>query len=115
MSAKHGTQVKSSLMSSMAQYYQALADDDANSYGLAVARLQAAENLAREANKTASSFPSSIPGGANLAADTGGILVELTKRHLSSVQEKLKEAAKDNDYIYHQAVPAEASVPPVAK
>ncbi|KAK3390856.1 BRO1-like domain-containing protein [Podospora didyma] len=108
-------QSKFSLMSSMAQYYQALADDDANSHGMAIARLLVAESFGREANKIASNFPGSIPPNSNLTADCASILQDYTKRHLLAVQEKLKELTKDNDYIYHQQVPAEASVPTVAK
>jgi hypothetical protein len=102
-------------MNSMAQYYQALADEDANSYGVAIARLQIAENLAKEANRVANSFPSSVPPSSNMTADTGTLLGEMTKRHQSAVQVKLKDLIKDNDYIYHQTVPAEASVTPVPK
>jgi len=102
-------------MSSMAQFYQALADDDANSHGMAIARLQVAEASAREANRIATNFPSSIPPSSNLTADCAPVLAEITKRHYTAVQEKLSELVKDNDYIYHQSVPAEAGVAPVAK
>ncbi|KAK3944807.1 BRO1-like domain-containing protein [Diplogelasinospora grovesii] len=108
-------QSKFNLMSSMAQYYQALADDDASYHGMAVARLQVAEGFGKEANKIATNFPSSIPPSSNLTADCGFVLAEVTKRHLTNVQEKLKELAKDNDYIYHQTVPAESTVQPVPK
>lgn len=113
--ADYPWQIKANLLNSMAHYYQALADDDANAHGAAVGRLQAAENLAKEANKGASSFPGFVPPSSNLQADCGSLLAEHTKRHLSTVQEKLKELAKDNDYIYHQNVPPEASLAPVAK
>lgn len=113
--ANYAGQIKANLLNSMAQYYQALADDDANAHGVAVGRLQAAETLAKEANKGASSFPGFVPPSSNLQADCGSLLAEHTKRHLSTVQEKLKELAKDNDYIYHQNVPPEASLAPVAK
>lgn len=99
----------------MAQYYQALADDEASAHGTAVGRLQYAENLAKEANKGASSFPNFVPPSSNLQADCGSVLAEHAKRHLSTVQEKLREFSKDNDYIYHQTVPVEASLGPVAK
>lgn len=99
----------------MAQFYQALADDDANSHGMAIARLQVADSLAKEANKIANNFPGSIPPSSNLPADCAYTLADITKRHLSAVQDKLRELIKDNDYIYHQPVPAEASVAPVAK
>ncbi|KAI3329204.1 BRO1-like domain-containing protein [Xylariaceae sp. AK1471] len=109
------TQIKASLMSANSQYYQALADEDANSYGVAIARLTAAEIQAKEANKLASSFPSSPPPNSNLTSDTGLILADITKRNLTTIQEKLKNLIKDNDYIYHQPVPAEASLVPVPK
>ncbi|KAI0404170.1 BRO1-like domain-containing protein [Xylaria palmicola] len=109
------TQIKASLMSSNAQYYQALADEDANSYGVAVARLTAAEVQAKEANKIASSFPGSPPPSSNLSSDSGPILAEITKRNLTTIQEKLRSLIKDNDYIYHQPVPAEAALVPVPK
>lgn len=102
-------------MNSMAQYFQALADDESSAHGIAVGRLQVAEALAKEASKGATSFPSFVPPSSNLQADCGSILIEHTKRHLATVQEKLKELTKDNDYIYHQTVPPEASLAPVAK
>lgn len=109
------SQIKADYMHSLAQYYQALADDDANSHGVAVARLQAAEAAAKVASKGANSFPSNVPANSNLTSETGGTLVELVKRHLAIVQEKLSELIKDNDYIYHQTVPAEAALPAIPK
>jgi hypothetical protein len=102
-------------MASVAQYYQALADNDANSHGVAIARLQAAETSARDANRIANAFPSSVPTNSNLMTDTGPILAELTKKHLSNIQEKLAEFKKDNDFIYHQGVPNEASLTQIPK
>ncbi|KAI1767322.1 vacuolar protein-sorting protein BRO1 [Hypoxylon sp. FL1150] len=108
-------QIKSNLMTSNAQYYQALADEDANSYGVAVARLTSAEVQAKEANRIANNFPATMPPSSNLSADTGVLLSEITKRNLTTIQEKLRELIKDNDYIYHQTVPPEASLIPVPK
>ncbi|KAG9248461.1 BRO1-like domain-containing protein [Calycina marina] len=108
-------QIKSNYMNSVAQYYQALADDDANSHGTAIARLQVAEISAKDANKLASSFPGTIPANSNLTAETGATLTEITKRHLTSVQDKLSELIKDNDYIYHQTIPADAALSVVPK
>ncbi|OAL03490.1 BRO1-domain-containing protein [Phaeosphaeriaceae sp. SRC1lsM3a] len=108
-------QIKSHYMSSLAQYYQALADDDANSHGVAICRLQVAEASAKDASRAANSFPSSAPANSNLASDTGSILAEMTKKHVSNVQEKLAELSKDNDYIYHQGIPNEASLSAIAK
>ncbi|KAL5113846.1 bck1-like resistance to osmotic shock [Pleosporales sp. CAS-2024a] len=108
-------QIKSHYMSSLAQYYQALADDDANAHGVAICRLQVAEQSAKDASRAANSFPSSAPSNSNLASDTGSILADMAKKHVSNVQEKLAELSKDNDYIYHQGIPNEASLSPIAK
>jgi hypothetical protein len=102
-------------MSAVAQYYQALADNDANSHGVAICRLQAAENLARDATPLATSFPSTVPVNSNLNSETSVILADITRRHLANVQQKLVEFVKDNDFIYHQPVPAEASLTPIPK
>jgi hypothetical protein len=102
-------------MASLAQYYQALADDDANSHGVAISRLQVAEAAGKEANKLANSFPSSVPANSNLTSETGPTLSEITKRHLANVQEKFAELVKDNDYIYHQTVPVEAALTVIPK
>lgn len=88
---------------------------ETNQHGSAIARLKVAENLAQEANRSAASFPSSCPPTSNLPADTRNVLVEAAKRNLSTVQDKLKEQDRDNDYIYQQSVPAEASLAPVGK
>ncbi|KAI0132055.1 BRO1-like domain-containing protein [Xylariales sp. AK1849] len=108
-------QIKYNLLTSQSQYYQALADDETNSHGTAIARLAAAEVQAKEANRVASNFPSTMPPSSNLSAETGGLLVEIAKRNLTTIQEKLRECVKDNDYIYHQTIPAEASLTPVPK
>ena len=102
-------------MASLAQYYQALADDDANSHGIAIARLKFAETAGKDASKGANSFPNNIPANSNLTSETGATLIEITKRHLTNVQEKLAELIKDNDYIYHQNVPAEAALTVIPK
>lgn len=108
-------QVKTSLLNSMAQYYQALTDEEASQFGSAVARLQAAEGLAKEAERVAKNFPNSVPPSSNLSPETGALLQGLAKRHLSTVKEKLEGLGKDNDYIYHQTIPAEASLEQISK
>lgn len=109
------SQIKANYMNSLAQYYQALADDDANNHGIAIARLEVAEVSAKDAHKAANSFPGTVPANSNLTTETGTILIEMTKRHLANVQEKLSELIKDNDYIYHQNVPAAASLSTIPK
>jgi hypothetical protein len=102
-------------MSSLAQYYQALADYDANSYGVAIARLTVAEGYSKEATRIANAFPSTIPANSNLPANTGTVLAEITKRQLSSTQVKLAELNKENDLFYHHTVPAEAGLAVIPK
>ena len=108
-------QVKAGHMASLAQYYQALADEDANAHGVSIARLQAAEREAKDTSRIASSFPSTPPPSANLSAETGPALLDMVKRHLVNVQEKVAAVIKDNDFIYHQTVPAEAALSVVPK
>lgn len=108
-------QIKTSHFSSLAQYYQALADIDANSHGTAIARLQIAEREGKDAVRVANAFPNSLSPSANLSNDTGSILVDMVKRQAAIVQERLSSAIKDNDYIYHDSVPAEASLGTVSK
>lgn len=108
-------QTKQSYMMSLSQYHQAIADNAANAYGTGLARVQVAETLIKDAQKFAASFPSSVPPNANLASDAGSSLVDLVKRHLVIVQEKIMEYEKDNDLIYHQTVPNESTLPIIAK
>ena len=49
-------QIKAGHMAATAQHYQAVADNDANSHGVAIARLTAAEALAREAHRAAAAL-----------------------------------------------------------
>lgn len=108
-------QIKSHYTSSLAQYYQALADDDANSHGMAISRLQVAEADGRDAVRIAAAFPSTVSPASNLNSDTGSSLSDATKKHLASVQERLSSLNKDNDFIYHQTIPAEASLSVIPK
>jgi len=109
------TQIKHNHMSSAAHYYQALADNDANNHGTAICRLQIAENLAHDANRSANAFPATVPASSNLTSETGLLLSEITRRHLTNIKEKLAEFSKDNDFIYHQPVPSEANIPTIPK
>ena len=108
-------QVKAHYMSSLAHYFQALADHGASSYGVAIARLQIAENQAKDAGRVAYAFPSTTSTGSNLSSETGANLSDMTKRHIANVQEKLTSFNKDNDFIYHQTIPSEASLTAIHK
>lgn len=108
-------QVKAHYMSSLAQYFQALADHSANSYGAAIARLQIAENHGKDAGRVAHAFPSTTSSGSHLSSETGPNLSDMTKKHITNVQEKLASFNKDNDFIYHQTIPTEASLTAIHK
>jgi hypothetical protein len=108
-------QIKQHHMASVAQYFQAVADYEANKYGEAICRLQAAQHASKEALRIANSFPGSVPSNSNLGSETGTILVDMTKKQLASIQELLTEYVRDNDMIYHQPVPAEANLPSIPK
>lgn len=108
-------QVKCYYMSSLAQHFQAQADAAANSHGIAIARLQVAEAQCKDACRIANAFPLSLPSTSNLSSETGSSLIDATKRHLANVQEKLTSFNKDNDFIYHQVIPTEASLGVIPK
>ncbi|KAJ5604549.1 hypothetical protein N7510_009703 [Penicillium lagena] len=108
-------QAKAAHMSSVANYYQAVADGESGSHGVAIARLKQADKQATTALGWAKSFPSSAPTTSNLTAESGPALVELIKHNQSNVQAALTTLTKDNDFIYHQPVPNEASLAAVAK
>src|ERR1700748_3643829 len=97
-------------MCSVAQYYQALADNDANAHGVSICRLQVAESLGRDANRAANAFPTTVSANSNLTSETGLVLSDITRRHLANIQQKLTEFSKDNDFISQQPVPSEASL-----
>ncbi|KAE8322983.1 BRO1-like domain-containing protein [Aspergillus sergii] len=108
-------QAKAAHMASVASYYQALADSESGSHGVAIARLQLAEKNSAAALSWAKSFPSSVPPNSNLSAESGSQLLDMVKYHLATVQAKLVTFTKDNDFIYHQPVPNEAGLSAVAK
>lgn len=99
----------------MAQYYQALADNDANAHGSAIARLMLAERLTKESSKIANTFPSVPPPESQISSETAAILTEMHKKHLAEIQAKVPEFNKDNDFIYHQPIPSESSLAAVLK
>lgn len=108
-------QAKAAHLTSLASYFQALADSETGSHGVAIARLQMAERFSNSALACAKSFPSSVSTTANLSSEAGAILQDMIKHHLANVQSKLASCTKDNDFIYHQPVPNEAGLSAVAK
>ena len=109
------TQVKAHFTSALAQFYQAIADDDANAHGVAIARLQIAERDGKDAGRIANGIPSNVSASSTLSIDTRSSLMDVTARLTASIREKLLVCNKDNDFIYHQIVPSEASLPMIPK
>ncbi|KAJ6030700.1 uncharacterized protein N7446_000236 [Penicillium canescens] len=108
-------QAKAAHMGSVASYYQAVADSESGSHGVAIARLQMADKQSATALSWAKSFPSTAPVTSNLTAESGPALVDLIKHNQTNVQAQLATMIKDNDFIYHQPVPNEAGLSAVAK
>ncbi|SMR52890.1 unnamed protein product [Zymoseptoria tritici ST99CH_1E4] len=109
------TQIKQHHTASVAQYYQAVADYEANKYGEAIGRLNAAQAASKEASRLANAFPGSVPSNSNLSSETGSVLVDMTKKQSASIAELLAEYNRDNDMIYHQLVPSEANLTSIPK
>ncbi|KAJ5053165.1 Vacuolar protein-sorting protein [Penicillium chrysogenum] len=108
-------QAKAAHMGSVASYYQAVTDSESESHGIAIARLQMADKQSGTALSWAKAFPSSPPANTNLTAESGPKLLDLIKHNQTNVQALLGTMAKDNDFIYHQPVPNEAGLSPVAR
>lgn len=109
--------IKAKYFGSLAQYYRSIADSAAGKHGDALARLGVAENLAKEANRAASSFsPYFVTTlSPTLPADAGTSMLTITKAHLALCTEKKTEAQRDNDLIYNAIVPSEATLPVIDK
>jgi hypothetical protein len=108
-------QSKAAHMASVASYYQAVADSENGSHGVAIARLQMADKQALTALSWAKTFPSTAPATSHMTAESGPALLDLIKHNQANVQAQLATMVKDNDFIYHQPVPNEAALSAVSK
>ena len=110
-------QTKAKLFASVAQYYRSTADSAAGKHGLAVVRMKLADSLAQEAQRSANQFSYAFVSTATptLPHDAATCLLEITKAHASTCAEAKVQVAKDNDLIYHDMVPSEASLQSVEK
>ncbi|KAG8823025.1 bck1-like resistance to osmotic shock, partial [Serendipita sp. 401] len=110
-------QIKAKYFTSLMQYQRSLADTAAGKHGEALARMGVAESNAKEAHKLSSSFAPYFVNtlSTTLPADTGTAILELTKNHLALCTEKYGQGQKDNDLIYNDHVPSEATLSPVDK
>ncbi|EFP87880.2 uncharacterized protein PGTG_14595 [Puccinia graminis f. sp. tritici CRL 75-36-700-3] len=113
-------QCKHKYFVSLAQYQRSLADSASSKHGDALARLQIAETAAKEASRFATSFSTSFTtassaGSATLPSDAATSLLDLTRTHLALCNEAKVSEQRDNDLIYHEALPSEAALPPIEK
>ncbi|TRM67074.1 BRO1-like domain-containing protein [Schizophyllum amplum] len=110
-------QIKAKHFSSLAQLYRAQVDAAADKHGDALVRLQVAENLAKDALRTATSFASAfVPNlSPTLPADAGPAIQERTKAHLALCTERRSEAQRENDLIYNAILPAPEALPVLDK
>jgi hypothetical protein len=110
-------QTKAKYFTSQCQYFRALADDAAGKHGEALVRFTYAETMAKEANKTASSFASLFVTqmSPNLPPDAGPCLSDLTKAHLAICTEKKGEAQRENDLIYNSILAPFETLPQIEK
>lgn len=110
-------EAKAKYFASMAQYQRGLVDSAGGKHGIALARFKIADEAAKEASRIASGFNYAFTPALSptLPHDAGTALSELYKAHATVVSEAKTHAVKDNDLIYHDTVPSEASLPAIEK
>ncbi|KAG0354009.1 bck1-like resistance to osmotic shock [Podila minutissima] len=112
-------QIKAKLFTAIAQYYRSLAAESESKWGEMVGRTQVAEAAIKEAEKLAKNFANGFTQSSHptvtLTQEAATTLHELTKTHQATITEKKAQAIRDNDMIYHEAVPSEAALPALEK
>ncbi|KAJ7489516.1 BRO1-like domain-containing protein [Mycena latifolia] len=113
-------QIKSKYLTSQAHFHRSIADTDAGTYGDALARLNLAETLAKEALRLCSSFTptftpatSTAPSSSTLPADAASSMLALAKSHLALVSDRRTTANRENDLIYNAILPSQDTLPPI--
>lgn len=109
--------IKARLFASLAQYYRSTADAAAGKHGAALVRMRMADLAAQDAQRQASGFTYSFVASATptLPSDAATSLAEITKAHATLCKEAKDQASRDNDLIYHDILPSEASLPAIDK
>ncbi|KAK3840659.1 MAG: vacuolar protein-sorting protein bro1 [Linnemannia elongata] len=112
-------QIKAKLFTAIAQYYRSMAAETDSKWGEMVSRVQIAETAVKDAEKQAKSFASGFSQSSHptvtLTQEAATTMHEITKSHLAIITEKKAQAIRDNDMIYHEAVPAEGALPALEK
>ncbi|KAG9018027.1 bck1-like resistance to osmotic shock [Tulasnella sp. 427] len=110
-------QIKAKYFTALSHYHRSIADTAAGKHGDALARLNVAEGLAKEAHRLGRNFSSDFVStySPTLPPDAGTSMLDLTKSLQTLLTEKRDEASRDNDLIYNAVVPAEATLPVIDK
>ncbi|OAX42241.1 BRO1-domain-containing protein [Rhizopogon vinicolor AM-OR11-026] len=109
-------QIKSKHFGSIAQYYRGQVDDKAGVHGDALVRYTLAESLAKEANRSASSFSALFAHvSPTLPTDAGPSISERTKVQLQLSTDRKTEAQRENDLIYNAVLPSADALPAIDK
>ncbi|KAG0245374.1 bck1-like resistance to osmotic shock, partial [Actinomortierella wolfii] len=112
-------QIKAKLFTAIAHYNRSLAAEAESKWGEMVSRAQVAEANVKEAEKLAKSFANGFVAGTHptvtISKENATTIHEITKSHLAIISEKKTHAVRDNDMIYHEAVPAEGTLPQLEK
>ncbi|RKP39387.1 BRO1-like domain-containing protein, partial [Dimargaris cristalligena] len=110
-------QIKQKYYQASAQYHKGLAAESDGRYGEAVSRLTLAETHTAEATKLVQSFVHAFDPHSlyPLLPDTHTCLHDLVLTIRELVKEKLNMLSRDNDMIYHEAVPKTSILPPIDK
>lgn len=110
-------QIKAKLFISLAQYYRSVADSAAGKHGSALVRMKLADTAAQDAQRQANTFGYSFVAAStpSLPHDAATSLQEITKAHATLCSEAKNQAQRDNDLIYHEIMPSEASLPALEK
>jgi hypothetical protein len=110
-------QIKAKFFISVAQYYRSISDGSSGKHGAALVRLKLADTAAQEAQRLAHTFTYTFTAASapTLPSDSATSLQEITKAHATLCAEAKTQAQKDNDLIYHEILPSEASLPQIDK
>ena len=113
----HVLQIKAKLFGSAAQYYRSTADSGGGKHGSGLVRMKLADSLAQETQRLANSFSYTFVSSStpSLPHDAATCLLEITKAHATLCSEAKAQALRDNDLIYHDILPSEASLPSIEK
>ncbi|CAO3669251.1 unnamed protein product [Rhizopus stolonifer] len=110
-------QAKQKYYAAVAQQYKATACESETKYGESVARYTAAESAAKEATKLCQSLGSLLNSSSHangtVPSECAGALQELCKTLSAQCTEKVALSTRDNDMIYHDAVPQESVLTPI--